>query len=108
PDSELPAGADHAERDLAAIGDQYFAEHLSAPGGRRRRRGSGRMRPPPDSWGRSRFGLDAEEHVSVLDGLRVLDADLADDARDLRLELVHELHRLEDAERLPLHHPAPD
>src|SRR5215211_5660407 len=45
-------------------------------------------------------GLEVEERLAVLDGLTVLDVNRADDALDLRLHLVHELHRLEDAERL--------
>ena len=30
-DAELLAGAKHAKRDLAAIGDQDLGEHLAAP-----------------------------------------------------------------------------
>src|SRR5918911_2944361 len=44
--------------------------------------------------------LELEEELSVLHGLRVLGVDRADDPLDVRLHLVHELHRLEDAERL--------
>src|SRR5437588_9580292 len=46
-------------------------------------------------------GLELEEHLAEFHGLRVLDEDRTDDAVDVRLHLVHELHRLEDAERLP-------
>src|SRR3954454_10925558 len=44
--------------------------------------------------------LEVEQHLAELDGLRVLDVDRADDRLDVRLHLVHELHRLEDAEGL--------
>src|SRR5262245_26665508 len=46
--------------------------------------------------------VDPEEHLPVLDGLRVLNENLLDDARVLGLDLVHDLHRLDDAEDLPL------
>src|SRR6266516_3495423 len=44
--------------------------------------------------------LELEQQLSELHGLRVVDEDRADDAVDVRLHLVHELHCLEDAERL--------
>src|SRR5262245_45204357 len=44
--------------------------------------------------------LELEQELSELDGLRVVDVDRADDPLALRLDLVHQLHRLEDAERL--------
>src|SRR3972149_3675956 len=47
-------------------------------------------------------GLHEEERLAALDGLGVLDEDLQDAARHLGLDLVHELHRLDDAEGLPL------
>src|SRR5512144_2560928 len=43
--------------------------------------------------------LDLAELVAVLDGLAALDDARDDRARELRLDLVHELHRLDDAER---------
>src|SRR5918998_4552465 len=46
--------------------------------------------------------VDPEEDLAVLHGLRVLHPDLPDDARELRLDLVHDLHRFDDAEHLPL------
>src|SRR5712664_4798178 len=48
--------------------------------------------------------LDQEEGLPVLDGVPVLDEDLRDAPADLRLDLVHELHRLDDAHDLPLLH----
>src|SRR5215208_6559136 len=45
---------------------------------------------------------DAEERLAELHGRRVRDEDLGDGAVDLALDLVHELHRLDDAERLAL------
>src|SRR5919199_1876788 len=45
--------------------------------------------------------LELEEQLPELDGLGVLDRDRADDALHVGLHLVHELHRLEDAQRLP-------
>src|ERR1700749_3763347 len=48
--------------------------------------------------------LEGEQHLAELDGRRVLDVDRADDGLDVRLHLVHELHRLEDAQRLPGRH----
>src|SRR5512143_4243509 len=48
---------------------------------------------------------DGEERVPVLDRLTVLGVDLDDLARHLGLDLVHELHGLDDAEHLPHLHP---
>src|SRR4029450_9879151 len=44
--------------------------------------------------------LEVEERLAELDGLPILDVDRADNALDLGLDLVHQLPRLEDAERL--------
>ena len=41
-----------------------------------------------------------EEHGLGLDRLAVLDADLAHDTGELGLDLVHDLHGLDDAERV--------
>ena len=43
---------------------------------------------------------DTEERLSVFDGLPVLNENLHDLTGDLCLNLVHELHRLDDAERI--------
>src|SRR3954462_4994845 len=65
--------------------------------------GAGKARssinPPPGSC-----GLEAEQRFSVLDRAPVLDEDLYEASRFLRLDLVHQLHRLDDAEDLPLLH----
>src|SRR5437868_9282644 len=39
------------------------------------------------------IGIDPEEHLPVLDGLRVLDETLLHHARNFRLDRVHDLHR---------------
>src|SRR5687767_2074643 len=41
-------------------------------------------------------GFDAEENLTVFDGLGVAHAHLRDRAGNLALELVHELHRFDD------------
>src|SRR5574337_853852 len=58
--------------------------------------GTGRHRDVP----RLRSGLDEEEGLTVLDGLGVLDQNLVDASADLGFDLVHELHRFDDAEDL--------
>src|SRR5689334_22728768 len=47
-------------------------------------------------------GLDLEQRLAVLDGRAVLDQDADDRARDVGLDLVHQLHRLDDAQHLAL------
>src|ERR1051326_927903 len=62
--------------------------------------------PGPEGAGACCAGLairiDPEQRLAVLDGLRVLDEDLAHDARELGLDFVHDLHRLDDAQDLAL------
>src|SRR5919197_3322955 len=41
----------------------------------------------------SPMGIDPEEDLAVLDGLRVFDADFPHDPGDLGLDFVHDLHR---------------
>src|SRR5436190_2905052 len=48
------------------------------------------------------IGIDPEKHLSVLDRLRVLREHFLHDAGVLGLDLVHDLHRFDDAERLRL------
>src|SRR5207248_10373743 len=52
--------------------------------------------------------LELEEELPELDGLRVLGVDGTHDSLDVRLHLVHELHRLEDAEGLSRRHDVAD
>jgi hypothetical protein len=82
---ELAAGADDAEGDFAAIGDQDALEHAEDRGLRIVDCGS---------------SLDAEENVAVLHGVSVFGDDGADGAGFLRLDFVHDLHRLDDADGL--------
>src|SRR5512145_234408 len=51
---------------------------------------------------------EAEERLAVLHRLGVLRVDLGDHAVGVALDLVHELHRLDDAQDLPLPDPVPD
>src|SRR6187402_3443341 len=46
--------------------------------------------------------LDHEQRLPELDRLSVLDEDRLDRARGVRLDLVHQLHRFDDAERVTL------
>src|SRR5215467_13923246 len=52
---------------------------------------------------RSEDGLELEQKLAVLDRLPVLRVDRVDHARVLGLQLVEELHRLENAEHLARH-----
>src|SRR5690606_24923965 len=52
--------------------------------------------------------VDYEQHLPVFHGLAVLHADGPDDAGHLRLDLVHHLHRFDDAEDVALLHAVPD
>src|SRR5512133_3403244 len=54
------------------------------------------------------IGIDLEEDLAVLDRLRVLNEDLANDAGVIRLDLVHDLHRFDDAHDLSLRHTVAD
>src|SRR4029450_13474128 len=58
------------------------------------------MTPP----GGSGPGVEQEERLGVLHGLPVVDQDLDDPACRLGLDLVHELHGLDDAEHLAFLH----
>src|SRR5215469_11227775 len=57
-----------------------------------------------DSQGPAVERLELEQQLAVLDGLRVGDVDPTDDRVDLRLDLVHQLHRLQDAQNLARRH----
>src|SRR6266498_54785 len=58
--------------------------------------------------GDSAIGIHSEEDLAELHRLRVVHHDLAHDAGDLGLDLVHDLHCLDDAHRLPRRHAGPD
>src|SRR6185436_5214220 len=49
----------------------------------------------------SAIGIHPEQHLAELDRLDVLDRDLSDHAGDFRLDLIHDLHCFDDADRLP-------
>src|ERR1051325_10518111 len=51
--------------------------------------------------------IHPEKDLAELDRLRVLRRDVADHARDLRFDLVHDFHRLDDAHHLPHRYPGP-
>src|ERR1700694_4224907 len=55
----------------------------------------------------SAIGIDPEQNLAELDRLTVLDRDLSNHSGDLRLDLVHDLHRLDDADGLSRAHPVP-
>src|SRR5215210_3754391 len=44
--------------------------------------------------------LDLEQELAELDGVAVLDVNALDDSVEIGLDLVHQLHCLEDAQRL--------
>src|SRR5947207_10560669 len=52
--------------------------------------------------------LDGEERLAKFDRLRVLRIDLDDDAVNVRFDLVHQLHRFDNAENLPFADAAAD
>src|SRR2546426_7457313 len=58
--------------------------------------------------GASAMGVDSEEGLSELHGLGVLHAHLFDHALDLGLDLVHDLHRFDDAHHLTGRYPGAD
>src|SRR6267143_1260169 len=58
--------------------------------------------------GASGMGIHPEEDLPEFDRLRVLHAHFLDDSADLGLDLVHDLHRFDDAHHLPHVHAAPD
>src|SRR4029453_5798331 len=51
--------------------------------------------------GVSAIGIYPEEDLAVLPRLGVVHADLPNDPGDLGLDLVHDLHRFDDTDRLP-------
>src|SRR5438034_820608 len=57
--------------------------------------------------GASGMRVHSEEGLSELDWLGILHADFAHQARDFGLDLVHDLHRFDDADDLPGGHATP-
>src|ERR1700737_1863256 len=49
----------------------------------------------------SAIGIYPEQSLAELDRLAVLDRDLSNHPGDLRLDLIHDLHRFDDADGLP-------
>jgi hypothetical protein len=74
-ESQQLTGANDPEGDLPPVGDQDFARQLGR--------------------------VDLEENLTILHRLAVLNEDLSNHASDLGFQLVHELHGLENTERLP-------
>lgn len=74
-DAQFLTGADNTEGDFATIGDQDFFKHGGVAGGL----------------------LEAEECLTELNGLAIFGADFRDNARDLGFDLIHDLHRFDDA-----------
>ena len=89
--AELAAGADDAQRDLAAVGDEDLL-NIARPGPARR----------------AQAFLMRKSFCPNSTALAVLREDLDDRAGALGLDLVHQLHRLDDAERLPGAHDRAD
>src|SRR5688572_21046316 len=54
------------------------------------------------------ISAEDEKRLAVFHGLAVLHEDGLDDAGDIRLDLVHELHRLDDADGVALLYRLPD
>src|SRR5262249_14850157 len=76
-DAELAARRDNPQGDLPAVGDENLLKHSGGE-------------------------PDGEELLAVLDGLSAPRIDLDDLSLDVGLDLVHQLHRLDDAEDLAL------
>ena len=83
-DVQLPAGADDPDGDLPAIGYQYFLKHSVGPGWR-------------SCCDASSRGAHPEQRLAELHRAAVLDENLRDHSAHLGLDLVHHLHRLDDA-----------
>ena len=81
-DADFAAGAHDAQSDLATVGDENFIEHEA--------RG---YEPPAAQACRRNSGWPK------LDRLAVFAQNLGDDARDLGLDLVHDLHRFDECRR---------
>src|SRR5688500_14786931 len=51
------------------------------------------------------IGIDPEKHLAVLHRVGILGGHFLDYACELGLDLIHDLHRFDDAENLPLRDP---
>ena len=84
-DPHLATGAHDAEGDFTPIGDQNLLKH-------------GWMTRIRDKKAEKSERLNLEERLPEFDGLGVVDQDLGDDTAGLRLDLVHHLHGLDNAD----------
>ena len=98
-DAELLAGAQHAQRDLAAIGYEDFFEHRNM---------RTKLRLFPTRSHGCGASLDDHQRLAEFDRLGVLDQDLHHAAGARRRNLVHGLHRLDDQQGLAGAHLAAD
>ncbi len=88
-DAQLPARSQDAQRNLAPIRDQNLSKHW------------------PRRWILALLlavGMNAEERFAILDRLPVFHQDANDFAGHFRFDLVHQLHRFDDAQHLALLH----
>src|SRR6516164_4221228 len=90
PDSHLATGAMNPQRDFSAIGDQNLLKHWSLS--------ALSPRTGPDSAAL----LDQHQNRAKFYRLGVRDQDLRDAARSVGANLVHDLHCLDDQQRLVL------
>ena len=90
-DAELFACANNAQRDFTAVGNQDFFEHARAPQFAERTQLS-----------------HPEENLAELDWFTVFGHDFGDYAAGFRFDLVHNFHRLDNANHRVLSHFCPD
>ncbi len=100
-DPQLPARALDAQGDLAPVRDQNLVEQLAGylachegVTSRALAARSGRVSVP----GTARALADDDKGLTVFDRLAIFDEDRLDDACLVRFDLVHELHRLDNAQ----------
>ena len=88
PDAEFLAGADNAQRDFAAIGDQNFLKHRS----------SASFQLADRNYASRKLALpDAEKDLAELHRFSAFGHDFGDHAFCFRLDFVHDFHRLDNA-----------
>lgn len=101
-DPQFSTGPDDSTSYFTAIGDQYFFEHMSdfvtKPGFEAVH--SELCALPEPSANLLFLDLQSKERLPVLNRLPVLDKYLRHGPHGIRLNIVHQLHRLDDAERL--------